>query len=43
VWIAGGSSRVSQLSTDVGGFRDGRIRPKDSFGNGPLPPRDREH
>lgn len=23
--------------------RDGRIRSKDSFGNDPLPPRDREH
>ena len=23
--------------------RDGRIRPKDSFGNDPLPPRDTEH
>jgi hypothetical protein len=42
--IANGRSEAKHDSVDlVIHGRDGRIRSKDSYGNDPLPPRDREH
>lgn len=35
-------ARADRVDLVVHG-RDGRIRSKDSYGNDPLPPRDREH
>jgi uncharacterized protein DUF2188 len=42
--IQRGTSEAKRDGVDlVTHGRDGRIRSKDSYGNDPLPPRDREH
>lgn len=42
--IANGRTEAQHDEVDlVVHGRDGRIRSKDSYGNDPLPPRDREH